>query len=196
MANSINLSNSLKGAPHIIRSCSMFILREKNLYFSRERKSLVIIIREVKQFLLSGQSFCILDDPLVDGLRCLNTILNNIHYCHIIRLPNHHIVLPGWGGAWNGHAYSARSSGWSGLPCPCNSWTPSHATFDNYDRSHWNHDHEYHCHNFGLCTFLQKFFCLVMATCFFFVSHFFAFIVCIRSVRDYIGFIYLRYRSE
>ena len=104
----------------------MFILREKNLYFSRERKSLVIIIREVKQFLLSGQSFCILDDPLVDGLRRLNIILNIISYCDIIRLQYHHIIPPGWGGAWNDHAYSARSNGWSGLPCPCSSWTPLH----------------------------------------------------------------------
>ena len=51
------------------------------------------------------------------------------HNITILTYP--HISLPGWVGAWNGHAYSARSSGWSGLPCPCTSWTPSNAY--NYD---------------------------------------------------------------
>ena len=70
------------------------------------------------------------------------------------------------------------------------------AVFEHLHMTYHRNDHENHCHNFGLCTFLQKFFCLVMATCFFFVSHFFAFIVCVRSARDYIGFIYVRYRGE
>ena len=46
------------------------------LYF--QKKSFVIIIREVKKFLIASQSFCILDNSLMDRLRCLKMILNNI----------------------------------------------------------------------------------------------------------------------